>query len=115
MEQTALLKQAGSTDTGFEVVCKRDHKCKPHGKEITRPVGNRDAPTITYCLYTREIKWQLVFESHKYMFTSCSLFSFRILSLVLAMAESASLLTSSACIPSVFNNPVLFSQMQAAP
>lgn len=34
--------------------------------------------------------------------------SFRILSLLLTMADSASMLTSSACIPSVFNDPVLF-------
>lgn len=64
----------------------------------------------TYCPYKRRANRQLSSQIHGHMFTVVlmHLVSFSILSLVLVTANFASILTSSACNPGVFNNPVLF-------
>lgn len=102
-------------DTGCEIVGGGAHKYESDHEGSRQPCeGEGETQYYTLPIHSGSqtaVKCWIT-ETHVHEMHSLS---FRILSLVLVTAASASIPTSSACMPSVFNNPFLFLQMQAAP
>lgn len=84
-----------------------------NANRITRdpedPEGEGDTQYYTLPVHSESqtVARVKITETHVHKIT---LFSFRILSLVIVTVASASIPTSSACMPYVFNNPFLFLQ-----
>lgn len=116
MERSAFLRVQMVFDTGCAMVDGSAHKCEPDQEGSRRPCeGEGDTQDYALPLRSGSQTAARVSITETHFHKIHPVFSFRILSLVLVTAASASIPTPSACIPIVFNNPLLFSQMQAAP